>query len=134
MADPAYLEGALSTGIKWPWNATGPAAATDLELVKGKIELVLFTFLGSHKMEPTFGSNLLELVFENRGKPLEVLADMEIRQTLAAWMPEVSVVGVTITESDVVEGLVTIDVDYEYLGEPDSWSGAVNGSAGSGGL
>jgi len=133
MANPAYLEGAISTGIQWPWNPTGPAASVDLDLVKSKINLALFTFIGAHKMEPTFGSNLLELVFENRGKPLEVLADMEIRETLALWVPDVQVLSVRVAESNTTEGLVTIDVDYEYLGEPNSWSGDVNNNTGGGG-
>ena len=124
--DPAYLQGATTTGISWPWSESGPQAATDSDLVKAKMQIVLFTFLGAHKMEPTFGSNLIRLVFENRGRPLQIMAEMEIAQTLGVWLPDVLVTNVTINEDERIDGLVTIDVDYEYLGQPDQWSGEVN--------
>ena len=98
------------------------------------MRLVLFTFIGAHKMEPTFGSNLIKLVFENSGRPLQIMAEMEIMQTLGVWLPDVLVTDVRVTEDQRVEGLVTVDVDYEYLGQPDTWSGDIDTSgSGSGG-
>lgn len=132
--DPAYLQGATTTGIAFPWSPQGPQAATDSALVKSKMRLVLFTFIGAHKMEPTFGSNLIKLVFENSGRPLQIMAEMEIMQTLGVWLPDVLVTDVRVTEDQRVEGLVTVDVDYEYLGQPDTWSGDIDTSgSGSGG-
>jgi phage baseplate assembly protein W len=134
MAQSAFLYGFTQTGIGWPWSPTGPQSMSDIELVKAKIGLVLFTPLGAHKMEPTFGSNLLALVFENRGPILRSMADLEIRGALGQWLPEVRVMSVTLTEDDDIEGLVTIDVNYEYLGQPGQWSGTPTPPSGSGGL
>ena len=62
------------------------------------------------------------------------MAEMEIMQTLGVWLPDVLVTDVRVTEDQRVEGLVTVDVDYEYLGQPDTWSGDIDTSgSGSGG-
>lgn len=121
----AYFQGAGVTGIVWPWSSTGPQFASDIDLVESQIQTVLFVFIQEHKMEPTFGSNLMELVFETMGRPLESLALLSIRKTLSVWVPYVSVLGVTVTPSELTEGLVTIDVDYVYQGQKHTSSVAV---------
>ncbi len=130
MVQPAFIRGPVVLGSGWPWSGTGPQSATDAELVKAKITLILFTPIGAHKMEPTFGSNVNALVFENRGPVLQASADLEIRGALAAWLPDVQVLRVLVTEDDDIEGLVTIDVDYLYLGQPQTWTGVFNSVTG----
>jgi len=134
MVQPAFIRGPVVLGTGWPWSATGPQTATDIELVQAKITLILFTPLGSHKMEPTFGSNVIGLVFENRGPIMQASADLEIRGALAAWLPDVQVISVVVTEDDDIEGLVTIDVNYLYLGQPQTWTGIFNSITGDTGV
>lgn len=134
MTEPAYSQGVAITGSKWPWRNTGPQNATEIDLVNAKIRLILFTFKGTHKMEPSFGSNLLGLVFQNRGYLLQAMADIEIRNALGQWLPDVRVLSVAITDEragNQPEGLVTIDVKYEWLGQQNTWSGSVNPSQGT---
>lgn len=127
----AYVQGAGVTGITWPWSSTGPQFASDIDLVDTQIKTALFVFVSEHKMEPTFGSNLMELVFETMGRPLESMALLEVRKTLSAWVPYVSVLNVTVTPSTTTEGLVTIDVDYVYQGQQHTTSVTVpNGVTG----
>lgn len=133
MADPSQRQGPGVVGVSWPWSATGPQGVSDIELINSKISLVLFTFRGTHKMEPTFGSTLLSLVFESRGPILAQMADVEIRNSLETWISEIRILKTKmVDERDTFEGLVTIEVDYEYLGQDKTWSGYV-GQNGSGG-
>jgi len=129
MTAPAYSQGVAIIGCSWPWSATGPQNATEIDLVNAKIRLVLFTFKGSHKMDPTFGSVLLAIVFENQGPVLAAMADIEIKNALGQWLPDVKILSTTVTDGRSgiePEGLVTIDIKYEWLGQPNTWSGSVN--------
>jgi len=132
MTEPAYINGTGATGIAWPWSSTGPQAVTGTDLVEAKISLVIFTFVGVHKMEPTFGSTVLSLVFENIGPIMRTAASIEIRNALATWVPDVEVDGVRILDDEDVEGGVIIEVDYIYLGQPNTWSQPVTPPAGGG--
>lgn len=133
MTAPAYSQGVAVIGSKWPWSTTGPQNASEIDLVNAKIRLVLFTFKGTHKMEPGFGSTLLKLVFENRGMLLQAMAEIEIRNALGQWLPDVRIYSITVTDDRsgrTQEGLVTIDVVYEWLGQPNTWTGSVNPAQG----
>lgn len=132
MADPAYISGEGAIGISWPWSPSGPQAASGIDLVEAKIRLVILTFVGIHKMEPTFGSTVLALVFENRGPLLRTAASTEIRNALSTWVPDIEVDLVTISDDPDVEGGVIIDVDYSYLGQPNTWTYPVSPPSGGG--
>jgi len=132
MTEPAYINGVGATGIAWPWSSTGPQAAMGIDLVESKISLVIFTFVGVHKMEPTFGSTVLSLVFESIGPIMRTAASIEIRNALATWVPDVEVDSVRILDDEDVEGGVIIEVDYIYLGQPNTWSQPVTPPAGGG--
>lgn len=134
MAESAYNQGVGVIGVVWPWSTTGPQAASGLELIESKMKFALFTQKGTHKMEPTFGSNLIALVFENRGSVLAKIAEIEIRNTLSTWVPEVRVLVVNVVDDrNVVEGLVTIEVEYLYLGQQNTLTSVLDPSlAGSG--
>ncbi len=132
MANSAYIQGAGISGIVWPWNPTGPQFAYDIDLVDSQIKNALFTIVGEHKMEPTFGSNLMTLVFETMGRPIESLALLEIRKTLSRWVPYVSIISVLVSYSDKVDGLVTIDVDYMYQGQQHTSTVNITSTSGGG--
>ena len=125
---PAYAQGVPIVGIAWPWTSAGPAAAWEIDLINSKIDLILFTLKGAYKMNPTFGSNLIALLFNNRGLALNVALDIEIRQSLGTWLPSVRILGTRVTDARTgsePEGLVTLDVDYEWLGQSGAWTGQV---------
>ena len=123
---PAWAQGVPIVGIQWPWTAAGPAAAWEIDLINAKIDLILFTLKGAYKMNPTFGSNLIALIFNNRGVALNVALDIEIRQSLGTWLPDVRILSTRVTDERTgskLEGLVTIDVSYEWLGQRGTWTG-----------
>jgi phage baseplate assembly protein W len=123
---PVYAQGVPIIGIQWPWSAAGPAAAWEIDLINEKINLILFTLKGAYKMNPTFGSNLIALLFNNRGMTLNVALDIEIRQSLGTWLPDVRILSTKVTDERAgskLEGLVTIDVNYEWLGQQSTWTG-----------
>lgn len=132
MADPAFISGNGAVGIAWPWSPSGPQAAYGIELVESKIGVVVLTFVGIHKMEPSFGSTVLALVFENRGPVLRTAASIEIKNALTTWVPDIEVDLVKVTDDPDVEGGVIIDVDYTYLGQPNTWTQPVSPPAGGG--
>jgi phage baseplate assembly protein W len=127
MADPAFSQGVGIVGVQFPWSPTGPQASTGIELVNAKIQLVLFTILQGHKMEPTFGSNLMRLVFENIAA-VEQLARIEIQTALSVWLPEVSILGIGVEQDELIEGAVNVRVDYLYQGQRNTLEQNVPGS------
>lgn len=112
------------TGISWPWVGA-PQYIYDADVIKNAIRSILFTGHGELKMQPTFGSELIQIVFENIGGPLEALARREIQRALSENLSYATVQKIDIFESDSEDDLVEIIVYYEYLGINDSVSGTI---------
>lgn len=129
MVQPAFAQGSGVIGIGWPWPSTGPVSQTGLDLIESKIGLVVATFVGTHKMEPGFGSDVISLVFENI-LVLSSLASISIRNALSQWLPEVEVRDVRAGEDPLLQGSVLIEVDYVYLGQEQSLGVTLGGSPG----
>lgn len=125
MAESAYYQGGGVKGTSWPWGDIGPSYQADALVTQSQIPILTLTTLGEHVMEPLYGSKVMELVFESagsgienpQGSPLESLASLEISNAFLAWMPTVEYLRLSMKVDQNVEGLVTLDIDYRYLGQ-----------------
>jgi len=65
--------------------------------VRSNIYNLLNTRPGERRMQPTFGSRLHSLVFEQNVEILPEIASNIIKEDIAQWIPNVSVINVTPT-------------------------------------
>lgn len=100
--------------IDFPYqiDRRGHTATTDTEAhIRDLIEQVLFTLPGERVMRPTFGSGLMQLVFQPNSEALATAVQFLVQGSLQQWLGELIVieaVEVTSTES-------TIEVRVQYL-------------------
>ena len=104
------------SGIGWPWTSS-PVWINTEEVTEDGLESVLKTRNGERKMNFLFGSQVMQLVFENEGRALEVLANREIISAYNQLFPNVKVNNVDYIYHEETYKPTEILVKYEYLGE-----------------
>jgi phage baseplate assembly protein W len=66
-----------------------------LTQVKSNIKNLLNTRPGERRMQPTFGSRLWSLVFEQNTDALPDMASQIVKEDISAWIPNITVVDIT---------------------------------------
>ncbi len=100
-------------GVNWPWTSV-PMWVYDQEVIEQALHSLLFTSVGEMKMNDTYGSQLREIVFENKGRVLQGLARREIMLAVSQNLPFVQIQNIDIDEPEDDNDPVTIFVYYKY--------------------
>jgi hypothetical protein len=80
--------------------------------IQSSLEILLSTRLGERVMQPTYGCNLDELLFEPLTTTLKTyIADL-IRTAILYHEPRITVNKIDMTDSNDLEGLVLIKLEY----------------------
>lgn len=127
MTNPAYVNGYSIVGVGWPWTSSGPQFKTDFDWVDDALTRIIFTQIRDTKMSPSFGSSLIQVVFENQGPVFEALADVSIREAIELNLPFVDIVDLKIEYSSDNDGQVNIEVGYVFNNKKNIWSGTYGG-------
>jgi len=106
-------------GISFPFRKAGdgfpPASRGDSHIWES-IQQILLTRRGERVMNPEFGSNLQDIVFENNDDDMAVdLGVFEIKESLARWEPRIVIIDVE-GKSDPNTGYVNFVIEYEVAG------------------
>lgn len=99
--------------VDYPFHFDGrgrTASATPDEHIRDLIEQVLFTTPGERVNRPTFGSGLLQLVFEPNNESLGATVQLAVQGALQQWVGEVIMVEAVRVESQ--EATVQVTVQY----------------------
>lgn len=98
-------------------DARGRTAGTsDDDHVRDLIEQVLFTAPGERVNRPSFGSGVLQLVFEPNSEELATATEFLVRGALQQWLADVvEVHAVEITSRDAT---LAVAVRYRPVGSP----------------
>ena len=104
-------------GTSWPWVGR-PEPKYDEDAIEQAFVDVLLTGSGERKMNPEHGSQLLEIVFENKGRILDALARREISRASAINLTLVEVRNIDIKYSENDDDPVDMTIYYEYQGVP----------------
>lgn len=87
------------SGISFPPRKSGLsgfwATATDEQLIKESIYVILNTRKGEMPMNPNFGTSMDNNVFELMGKSMQGIVCQQIKQDIETWEPRVSVKSVS---------------------------------------
>jgi phage baseplate assembly protein W len=89
------------------------AEASEEDHVRDLLEQVLFTAPGERVNRPTFGTGLLQLVFEPNSEELRAAVQLAVQSALQLWLSEVIVAEQVEARQD--EAALTVRVTYRLL-------------------
>lgn len=116
MADPNNKLAFLGRGLGFP--PTFDKQKKDVEMIDGELdikqslEIILSTEPGERILEPDFGCNLQQMLFENLNLTMVSLMEDIVETALIFHEPRIEVNSVTIETDEVLGGKVLIKVDY----------------------
>ncbi len=99
--------------LDFPFHFDGrgrSAETTDDDHIRDMIEQVLFTRPGERVNRPTFGSGLLQLVFQPNSDALAAATQMSVQSSLQQWLGDV--IQVDTVEVQNVDATLTVTVRY----------------------
>ena len=80
--------------------------------VASSLEILLSTIPGERVMQPRYGCNLSELLFENLDTRLKTLIADKVESSILYYEPRVTLGSVTVDEAMAVDGVVLIQIVY----------------------
>jgi len=106
----------LGRGWSFPPDFTLPAAGVamleDDADVASSLEILLSTIPGERVMQPLYGCNMSELVFEELDTRIKTLMADKIESAILYFEPRVTLQSVKLDDSRIIEGVVLIQVIY----------------------
>ena len=85
---------------------------TALEQAKSNIKNLLLTNKGERLGNPTFGSNLISVLFGHENTDVESRIEEEIRAAMDEWLPFINIVSIESTFSDINRNVVNVDLRF----------------------
>jgi len=106
----------LGRGWSFPPDFTLPVADVamleDDADVASSLEILLSTIPGERVMQPLYGCNMTELVFEELDTRIKTLMADKIESSILYFEPRVTLQSVRLDDSRITEGVVLIQVIY----------------------
>jgi len=108
-------------GTGWSFPPTFDKASRSVELVSAEddiwqsLYILLSTSLGERVMQPTYGCNLTELLFETLSPNVASNIKELIRTAIVYHEPRIRLNQIDLSLSQELEGVVNIAVDYTIL-------------------
>lgn len=104
----------LGTGWAFPVKPFGGKIAmkSDADLIQQSIGLILSTSRGERVMEPEFGCDLKQMVFEANNEQSIHLAAHAVQAALQKWEPRIKVLGVSAAPAPGDPATLLISIDY----------------------
>ena len=85
---------------------------TALEQAKSNIKSLLLTNKGERLGNPTFGSNLLSVVFGHENTDVESRIEEEIRAAMGEWLPFINIVSIESNFSNTNRNAVNVNLRF----------------------
>ena len=104
-------------GTGWSFPPTFDNTSAQVAMLSGEddidssLQILLATALGERIMQPKFGCNLSDIVFENLDVTLQTEMKNRIEKAILFYEPRVDLEGIALTP-DETGGLIIIDVRY----------------------
>jgi len=93
---------------------------TSLEQAEFNLKNLLQTYIGERPMQPTFGSKLLELCFEQQNDELPENIEKEVRRAVSEWLDYINIQNVeTLTEEGDLNQIY-VKIEYSTTLNPDT--------------
>ena len=85
---------------------------TALEQARSNIKNLLLTNKGERLGNPTFGTNLLSLVFSQENTDLEANVEEEIRASMGEFLPFINIVSIETNFSDTNKDVANVNLRF----------------------
>ena len=93
---------------------------TSLEQAEFNLKNLLQTYIGERPMQPTFGSKLLELCFDQQNDELPENIEKEVRRAVSEWLDYINIQNVeTLTEEGDLNQIY-VKIDYSTTLNPNT--------------
>jgi phage baseplate assembly protein W len=106
----------LGRGWSWPpeflLNPPHTAMLEDEADIASSLQILLSTVPGERVMQPLYGCNLTELVFESLDTRIKTLMADKVESAILYFEPRVNLESVIFDDSDELEGVVLINIVY----------------------
>jgi phage baseplate assembly protein W len=85
-----------------------------IDQIKSNIRNLLLTRRGERIMHPTFGTSLYEALFEQNTDDLEIKVQTSIEESIAEWMPFVSIEEILVDQSNSDRDRYNFDISLSF--------------------
>ena len=92
---------------------------TTLEQAGYNIKNLLLTSKGERVMQPEFGSDLRDLLFEQYTEDLTDRIKEAIEEAMSTWLPYIVISSVDVTEDETNPNQTKVDLDFSLNYEPN---------------
>ena len=92
---------------------------TTLEQAGFNIKNLLLTAKGERVMQPDFGSDLRELLFEHYTEDLSRRIEETIKETMSTWLPYITISSVNIIQDETNPNQTKVDLDFSLNYDPN---------------
>jgi len=106
----------LGTGWSFPpaFNAeSGSVAVTEKVLdIQKSLEILLSTRVGERVMQPKYGCNMDELIFESLDTTTKTLIKDKIQTAILYFEPRIDVKKIEMNTDNELEGIIVLEIEY----------------------
>jgi uncharacterized protein len=105
-------------GKGWSFPPTFNAQMADVVMTEKEkdidksLQILLTTTVGERLMQPKFGCNMEELVFESLNTTTKTLMKDRIQTAILYFEPRIDVTRIELNDSNQLEGEILIEVEY----------------------
>ncbi len=108
--------GFLGRGWSFPPNFDPDTRSVDMternDDIRKSLEILLTTTAGERVMQPRYGCNLEELLFESLDTTIKTLAQDRIKTAILYFEPRIDVSRIELQSSDELAGAFVVEIDY----------------------
>tara|TARA_B100001250_G_C19528340_1_gene669172 strand:+ start:187 stop:615 length:429 start_codon:yes stop_codon:yes gene_type:complete len=127
MPDPIDMDDNISVGITLPLQSGQDGffnqSQTTLEAAKSNVRNLLLTMKGERPMQPEFGSDLYQVLFEPivDGGEIEEKCTIAIQEAVDTWLPYLNIddLSITTTDEDKARNIYKISMTFSIKADPD---------------
>ena len=91
-----------------------------LEQAEFNLKNLLQTYIGERPMQPTFGSKLLELCFEQQNDDLPENIEKEVRRAVSEWLGYINIRNVETLAGEGDLNQIYVKIEYSTTLNPDT--------------
>ena len=117
------LDPDIYIGIKLPMemgsDGTFKRTKTALEQTQYNIINLLKTMKGERLGQPTFGSNIHKVLFEQMTVDIETRIEEEINEAISQWLSYVTIKEIKFNHSHELDNQITVNIIFSLSFEPD---------------
>jgi len=114
-------------GIKIPVGLGGQGyfdqTFMTLDAVKSNLVNLLLTNKGERYMQPTLGTDIFKLLFQNMESDLDIQIKENISQQVSFWLPYVLIkkLGVDVSPDNIDQNKIDISITFSVVSDPERY-------------